>query len=238
MSNHPQNPGTKGSLKHIQRLVNDVPGLLENEIKQLLPKAKLEPIQWVSPLASEGYTEYRDDDFLRVLGLSGHAPESARFWPRFGPQWDALGRSAYIGQPDEPKQVFLIEAKAHVREIVSTPCKAASQKSASLIRDSLEEVKDYVHSASKADWAGYFYQYTNRLAHLYFLREKLGADAYLVFVYFVGDAAMHGPRSRDEWESALTVMKRYLGIDKKHRLSKYMLDVFVDVRDGIWHPAI
>jgi len=34
------------------------------------------------------------------------------------------------------------------------------------------------------------------------------------------------------------VMKRYLGIDKKHRLSKYMLDVFVDVRDGIWHPAI
>ena len=127
----------------------------------------------------------------------------------------------------------MIEAKAHVREIVSPPCKAASQKSASLIRDSLEEVKDYVHSASKADWAGYFYQYTNRLAHLYFLREKLGADAYLVFVYFVGDAAMHGPRSRDEWESALTVMKRYLGIDKKHRLSKYMLDVFVDVQDDI-----
>jgi len=44
---------------------------------------------------------------------------------------------------------------------------------------------------------------------------------------------MHGPRSRDEWESALTVMKRYLGIDKKHRLSKYMLDVFVDVQDDI-----
>jgi len=233
MSNHPQSPGAKGSLKHIQRLVNDVPGLLENEIKQLLPNAKLEPIQWVSPLACDNYAEYRDDDFLRVLGLSGHAPELARFWPRFGPQWDALGRAGYAGEYDEPKQVFLIEAKAHVREIVSPPCKAASQKSASLIRNSLAETKDYMRSASEADWAGYFYQYTNRLAHLYFLRERLHVDAYLAFTYFVGDEAMHGPRSRGEWESALTVMKRYLGIDKKHRLSKYMLDVFVDVRDDI-----
>ena len=233
MSNHPQSPGAKGSLKHIQRLVNDVPGLLENEIKQLLPNAKLEPIQWVSPLACDNYAEYRDDDFLRVLGLSGHAPELARFWPRFGPQWDALGRAGYAGEYDEPKQVFLIEAKAHVREIVSPPCKAASQKSASLIRNSLAETKDYMRSASEADWAGYFYQYTNRLAHLYFLRERLHVDAYLAFTYFVGDEAMHGPRSRGEWESALTVMRRYLGIDKKHRLSKYMLDVFVDVRDDI-----
>jgi len=238
MSNHPQSPGAKGSLKHIQRLVNDVPGLLENEIKQLLPNAKLEPIQWVSPLACDNYAEYRDDDFLRVLGLSGHAPELARFWPRFGPQWDALGRAGYAGEYDEPKQVFLIEAKAHVREIVSPPCKAASQKSASLIRNSLAETKDYMRSASEADWAGYFYQYTNRLAHLYFLRERLHVDAYLAFTYFVGDEAMHGPRSRGEWESALTVMKRYLGIDKKHKLSKYMLDVFVDVRDSIYHSAI
>lgn len=67
MSNHLQNPGTKGSLNHIQRLVNEYPGLLETEIKQLLPKAKLEPVQWVSPLACENYLEYRDDDFPRVL---------------------------------------------------------------------------------------------------------------------------------------------------------------------------
>lgn len=40
---------------------------------------------------------------------------------------------------------------------------------------------------------------------------------------------MGGPRSRGEWESALTVMKRYLGIDKRHRLRKYMLDVFADI---------
>ena len=231
MSNHPQSPGAKGSLKHIQRLVNDSPGLLEGEINHILPTDRRGPIEWVSPLAGENYAEYRDDDFLRVLGLSSHASELTQFWPKRGPQWDALGRAAHIGQPDEPKQVFLIEAKAHVGEIVSPPCKAASQKSASLIRDSLAETKDYVHSASEADWAGYFYQYTNRLAHLYFLREKLNVDAYLVFVYFVGDEAVHGPRSRDEWEAALTVMKLCLGIDKKHRLSKYMLDVFVDVRD-------
>ena len=52
MSSHPQNPGAKGSLKHIQRLVNDFHGLLENEIKRLLPKGEPDPIQWVSPLAA------------------------------------------------------------------------------------------------------------------------------------------------------------------------------------------
>ena len=41
---------------------------------------------------------------------------------------------------------------------------------------------------STCDWSGTFYQYANRLAHLYLLHELNDVDAWLVFVYFVGDS--------------------------------------------------
>ena len=40
---------------------------------------------------------------------------------------------------------------------------------------------------------------------------------------------MDGPKTKSEWEGAIKVMKQYLGIDKKHKLSRYMMDVFFDV---------
>lgn len=36
----------------------------------------------------------------------------------------------------------------------------------------------------------------------------------------------------------LTVIKEYLGIDRKHRLSDYISKVFVDVRGESYHSAI
>ena len=199
MSIHPQRPGTKGSLKHIQHLVNVFPGLLENEVNRLLPPNQRGPIEWVSPLAANQYAEYRDGDFLRVLGLAGHEAELARFWPKHGPQWDALGRSSDTGENGEPQRVFLVEAKAHVAEICSPPCKATGSSSSSMIRDALTATRTFVRSSSEADWLGYFYQYVNRLAHLYFLREVLHVDAYLVFLYFLDDKDVSGPTSRKEW---------------------------------------
>lgn len=43
------------------------------------------------------------------------------------------------------------------------------------------------------------YQYANRLAHLYHLRHLNGLWAYLVFLYFCGDADTEGPAIPDEW---------------------------------------
>ena len=45
---------------------------------------------------------------------------------------------------------------------------------------------------STTDWTKCFYQYANRLAHLYFLKELNGIDAALVFVYFTGDTTING----------------------------------------------
>lgn len=121
-----------------------------------------------------------------------------------------------------------MEAKANIEEIISPETKARGE-AFELIKKSLDTSKKYFKMNNKADWSGTFYQYTNRLAHLYFLRTLNNLPAYLVFVYFTGDDSVSGPKSIEEWNAALTVMKRYLGAGA-HKLSKYIAEVFIDVK--------
>ena len=83
---------------------------------------------------------------------------------------------------------------------------------------------------SNVDWSGTFYQYTNRLAHLYFLREKNSIPTWLINIYFVNDKEVKGPECKKEWLAALQVAKSYLGTSH-HKLSKYKIDLFIDVED-------
>ena len=140
-----------------------------------------------------------------------------------GPQWDALARVGSCG-------ALLVEAKANIPEIVS-PGSGAEGERRVLLEKSLSELKSFLHVDPGIPWSGKFYQYANRLAHLYFLREVNRQDAYLAFVYFTGDSDVEGPATVAEWKAALTVAKCALGIPKRHRLSKYMADVFVDVSE-------
>ena len=80
-------------------------------------------------------------------------------------------------------------------------------------------------------WTGKFYQYANRLAHLYLLRELNKVNAHLVFVYFIGDKDVNGPDSVAGWKAALAAAKGALGLGKSNPLSKYIGEVFIDVRN-------
>jgi hypothetical protein len=144
------------------------------------------------------------------------------FWPSKCPVWDGLDRS-------DRRNVFLVEAKSHIAEVLS-PKTGAGVKSLGKIKKSLNETKTLLHSNSDHDWSSIFYQYTNRLAHLYLLRALNQVPAYLVFVYFVNDKEMNGPKSIDEWIGALSLLKSYLGAGR-HRLDKYIAEIFVDVKD-------
>lgn len=84
------------------------------------------PINWRSPLAADDYAEYRDDTFLELLGIGDRCSLDS-FWPRGGPQWDALGIA-------EGGDLVLVEAKAHVNELYS-PATGASARSLPLIRN-------------------------------------------------------------------------------------------------------
>lgn len=220
MDRYPQSSDGHGSLRDIQILVNGFPDFFTNKIKEHI-MIESDRIDWVSPLKDDDFSEYRDNGFIEKLGIQNLETSLSAFWPKRGPQWDALGRG-------NRNEVFLVEAKANIDEIVSPETKA-TEKSLVLIKKSLDGLKKYLKVNNKVDWSGTFYQYTNRLAHLYFLRALNKLPANLIFVYFIGDDSVSGPKSVEEWNAALTVMKKYLGLST-HKLAKYMAEVFIDVK--------
>jgi len=212
----------KGSLRDIQLLINNHPAHLTSRIQEIL-KQPIE-IEWLSPMKDDGFAEYRDAEFIKKLGCEPLNMPLERFWPSRGPQWDGLGRSG--------KSVFLIEAKANIPELLSPPMKAKDERSIHLIKKSLETTKRLVNAKSEADWSKFFYQYTNRLAHLYYLTHLNRKSAYLIFLYFTGDASVDGhPTTREEWHGAIKLMKKYLGIGKCNKLSSYILDIYIDISE-------
>ena len=216
-----QGPGVKGSQKWIQKLVSEKPDLLNSLIRAQLNLPDTDKITWLSPLAEDGYAEYQDQAFLDLLGIKLPKVSLSDFWPSRGPVWDGLGKS-------KTGKVFLVEAKSHISEVLS-PKTGAGAESLRKIKGSLNETKAYLNSQSEHDWSSTFYQYTNRLAHLYLLRVLNRVPAYLVFVYFLNDNEMNGPKSIGEWSGALKLLHSFLGTGR-HKLSKYVTDLFIDVK--------
>jgi len=218
----PQKRGKKGSQKWIQELINACPLLLNNHIREKIASLSGREICWVSPLKPD-FAEYRDDAFLNILNLQELSEDLSKFWPKKGPQWDALGKTA-------DDQIFLlIEAKANVPEIVSN-CGAKDKESLRVISESLAKTQDWLNCRRPCiDWKNGFYQYANRLAHLYFLREKHQREAYLIFLYFLNDAN-HIATSRDAWNSALQLQKNLMGLSAKSLAGK-VIDIFIDTKE-------
>jgi len=81
-------------------------------------------------LKDDKFAEYRDRAFLERIGLDELSEELQKFWPKNGPQWDALGRTS------DEKAVILVEAKANVPELVSF-CGAKDRNSLDTISESL-----------------------------------------------------------------------------------------------------
>lgn len=203
----------RGSQKWLQIAVNRRPEILRHALTG--------PVEWVSPLADDGYREYRDTAFLDRLGLSRLAPELAAFWPVRGPVWDALGKAG--------DRVVLVEAKAHLGEFFSPPSRATPDSRAR-IEAAFAEVRTALGVTAGAPWTDCFYQYANRLAHLHFLRRQ-GIEAVLLLVDFVNDADMGGPTRAAEWRAAYRAADYVLGLPREHRLSRYVVHVCPDVRD-------
>lgn len=213
----------RGSQKDLQILINGCPEILSQEIINALSLSSNTEIKWVSPLSNDNYAEYRDDDFLKILGIKKRIIKPLNeFWPTGGPQWDALGIAG--------DAVIIVEAKANIPEFVSPASSAESEGSIKLIQKSLDDVKEYLNVNNKVNWMGKFYQYANRIAHLYYLRVLNNIPVYLVNIYFYKDDTVEqSPKSKDEWETAILVAKTVLEI-REHKLSEFMADIFVDVR--------
>ena len=213
----------------LQVAVNRAPAVIDEAIRDTgiyLPGT----IEWISPLEGDDFAEYQDSCFLDQLRIRLEQRPLPEFWPERGPQWDGLARS--------DDRMLLIEAKAYVRELNSNPT-GATGDSLSKIEASLAETRMFLKVKSETDWSRCFYQYANRLAHLYLLRELNGLDAYLVFVYFVGDHTRGMPVSQADWEAAVTLATTHLGLPKSDWISRYVKDAYIDttpMRHIEWPP--
>lgn len=199
-----------GSQRWIQTLVNREERRLDKAILEALPSlaAVQKEIEWVSPLEADAYAEYYDRGFLEALGLARFDAELRAFWPPGGPHWDALAKIRL----EHEAGVLLIEAKSYPEELYGRGCQA-SPRSRAKIETALAKTRRWLGASFDADWCGPLYQYANRLAHLYFLREVARVPAWLAHVCFIGDPRT--PTSRDAWEAAIHSAERELGLVKQ-----------------------
>jgi hypothetical protein len=215
----------KGSQKWLQLLIKEHKPIIFREIAREIPHLNLnnlDQIEWLSPLEKDDYIEYSDSAFIDKLQVELKYGPLIDFWPSGGPVWDGLAKI-------DNNDILLIEAKSHIGELISV-LKAIANNSLEKISRSLSQTQEILGVKSHLDWTAPFYQYSNRLVHLYFLRELNKLPVYLVFVYFINDPDMHGPSTREEWQGALKLMKTLLGLSR-HKLSKYMVEIFIDVRE-------
>ena len=176
--------------------MNRCPNVLDEAVAKAIDLDQGETIEWVSPLESDSFIEYRDQAFLERLSISPQHRPLEEFWPRRGPVWDGLARTS-------GGRCLLIEAKANIPEFDSSSTRA-SEEPLRKIRQAFDETRTFLGVSADTYWSKCFYQYANRLAHLYFLRELNKVDAALVFVYFLGDTTVPGrnPVTREGWEAA------------------------------------
>lgn len=201
----------RGSRRQLQDYINEHEAEITTALLEKLPPRLRElgaHIRWVSPIAGDDYAEYRDADFLRAVELGDYASELASFWPSGGPSWDALAVTYDTDGRIRPG-VILVEAKSHISEIYGIGCQA-NPASRDLIEKALAVAKQWCGASGDADWTGPLYQSANRLAHLYFIRERIKHTAWLVNLYFINDPI--GPADQAAWEVELQKVKASLGL--------------------------
>ena len=210
-----------GSQRWLQVAVNRRPQLLTDALVKSGAISATATVTWTSPLQADEFCEYRDSAALLKAGVKHLKSLLNEFWPNRGPVWDGIGTIS------EGSPLFL-DAKAHIPETAS-PATRATPNSLALIEASLARARSFYCSDSGAVWSSLFYQYANRLAFHYFLRELNGIPSTLVFLYFVNAEDMKGPMSEEEWHGAILLIHAALGLPDD--LSRFgVFDVFVDVR--------
>ena len=216
MTRYVQGAKSRGSQHWLQVIANKQTGLFE----RAAAGAGIGGVRWLAPLESDDYAEYQDEAFLNLLGLELPRRPLKSFWPARGPVWDGLALSS-------SGAAILVEAKANIAELAS-PASRASSASARLIGRSLDEAKPAFGAPLAADWMGTYYQYANRLAHLYLLRACNGIEAYLVFLYFTGAVEVQGPSKRGEWTEPILAAHEALQLGQGP-LTPFVIELFVDV---------
>ena len=70
-----ENLALRGSQRWLQLAVNRCPNVIDEAIAKAIGLEHGETVQWLSPLESDAFTEYKDHAFLDRLGISPNPPK-------------------------------------------------------------------------------------------------------------------------------------------------------------------
>jgi hypothetical protein len=211
---------TAGSQRWLQILVNERRDLLDRILAEAGDGRIPAPVRWLSPLREDEWSEYSDQAAFDRVGLETLPRRPlADFWPARGPRWDGLGLTV-------DRAPILVEAKAHESEVASD-CDATGAASQIRIRKTFAEVQRHYGVDPSCDWTKGYYQYANRIAHLYLLREQNGIPAWLVHLYVLGDKEK-GAASRPGWERVRKRIHKALGLPET---IEGLVDAFVEAKE-------
>lgn len=194
----------------LRKLINNHPDLLNNHLFDNKIISKKETIEWLSPVSNDEHAEYYDIEFLERLGIDNNKLKVPlkEFWPSSGPRWDGLGKT-------NTNKYFIIEAKAHIEEAVDYSSGATAIKSINLIEKSIEEAKNFYSDNQSAYWQKPFYQYANRLAHLYYLKELNDLNVFVIFIYFCNAPDVAKPTNKEEWNGHIRTLDKVFALNGK-----------------------
>lgn len=208
-------------------MVNHYAPVLDRAIRDAFGWRDAE-MDWRSPRKDDDYAEYYDQAFLERLGVDTLTMSLEEFWPKSGPRWDGLARTA-------DGKLILVEAKAHIDEAVDYRSKA-SPDALRRIETRLDEAKAAFRASTDACWHMPLYQMANRLAHLHYLAGINGKDAYLVFIDFANAPDVPEPVTCQEWQGAVRLAHKCLGL-KDSKLARRVATIIVDLRNGNGQPS-
>jgi len=169
-------------------------------------------------------------DFLKkTRGYSEIVEAWRRYWPKRGNQqnWDAVAKMDIEGV----EHWLLVEAKANIQEIRSH-CRARDGSARNKIDDALREVRDAFGLKPSGNLRSKYYQYANRLAALYFLRQH-NRHAKLLFIYFLSDKNPEKqescPECKEDWRKVLSKQEEWLGLNSDKKNAIGIIDLFLNV---------
>ena len=227
MPRRPRPPEARRSEHWLRVMIHEYSHLLDKAIADAFGWNDT-VIDWRSPRQDDEYAEYYDEAFLDRLGVDELTMPLDEFWPKSGPRWDGLARAT-------DGKLILVEAKAHIDEVVDYRSKA-SPDALRRIEERLDEAKSAFRATKDACWHMPFYQMANRLAHLYYLAGINGKDAYLVFIDFANAPDVPEPASFKEWRGAVRLAHKCLGL-KDSRLARRVTTIIVDLKNGNGQPS-
>jgi hypothetical protein len=217
-----------GSEFHLLRWLGRHRNEFDNRVNSLLGTEK---ISWLD-FDFDSEKTIPDKEIIGLNFLDQHLYDSVistwkNEWPQTGNSmnWDLVGFTENHGE----KTWILIEAKAHLGELEQN-C-GASAESLDKIKKALAESaeRNGITILDKNPWTKKYYQLANRIYVLDLLKRH-NINVKLVNVYFIGDMCFKSrksPQNKNDWQTKLVEMKKYLNIENMTSLE--IKDLFLEI---------